>query len=1473
MALTGTLLANFDSFSDACSKAIISLKGFEDGSALVTKQLTTVSNALSGQKIVQQASLAAQAIANMGGVTTLTDAELQKVGATAQEAVDKLTALGRDVPAGIQNLADQARGAAEETLRLADAAQQAEEKTHGWVLTIAEGVVGGELLTKAFEHVFEAAKSVVEAFPQLVEHTIAVGNSIYEMALKTGASVEGLSALRYVASQTGIDFDSFGRILGLMEKNLGTVGPAAAKVQDAINRLGLDMRTLKNERPDQAFIDIATALEQIPNNADKANIATTLMGRGAKEMAALWHDDIQQMIHDAQDLGLVMSERTVAASHLAEIGFKTLGMQIEAVGFQIGATVLPALVAFEQLAIDAFQGLVNQYQKANGVLSQGQVHDAVIKIGEALIAGIAAAAGFAQGAITGLESVTKVAIRTGEAIVNVASAMIKVGTLGTVDEAGKTFLDQTQKALHATYDALESLKAPLQSGASVASAAFGAMEQAADGMSGRFGAAYDKAGAAIADLAAKLHASTGGIGQDLGDLKTKADPFATAMEHLSAVGSSWADTLKNNISPGLLQDVKDMLAAGASAKDLEVAWGILPPVMKAIEDSMKAAAKTATDTNASIARAAQIWDQYFASVNKGAGDSLATKLAKDQEAYDKAVALLEKSKESNDNYYNELTALNEAYLALQDADRTAALAKIEDADSRSTTNQIAHLNELQGLGTRVAQSYFTDWDKSLTAIDKLRTESATLADELSSATVDKQQAAVAKWFNDAVSKLDQLAPDYQQQYDLIVTIAGQRYALITKESADAAAASKTSWATATNDLGKAFSDLGTVAGGTFQAIVTDLKPVFAAFQTLEKAIGSAGSAAGGAGGSDAGLVGGLSAGAVAVGAAWVGVGVAVYYAISQYVAGLNAADAAATKALNTATFARSLAVDFSSANEFASSLTASIAASSNALTQLNAALAGVAPGMALVFDDPSANQFYAEALNIVSIIQSLGGVSALSGAQLATVWSRLADLFPLIALGGATGAQATTQLDQALVLMGQAGLTATGLVSQAFLDMVHQAQAAGVALTQVDALILAQAQSAGTGLNAILTGLQGSATASAQKPFQDQIDALNLLKTAAEQAGQSTTNLDSQIAALTKQMNATSGAVHLTQTEFDGLSAATVADFATMMKQGVSFTDALKAIQPAITGLQTALAASGVSGGAAFTLLSNMSKIAGDAIEGPLANAIAGVNTSLQGLNNSGILNQDMFTGLADTAVDAFTKITANGGDSNAALAILQPTMQTIWELSQNYGYSLDDNTKALLAQAEAAGTVGEKFKSPADQMLDATNHIADAMDQLVAIFKVALPDAAAAAAKQIQDSLNTIKAPTITVPVVIGTPSTATTTDATTVAPPGFATGGIVQYKAGGGNILPFIPRGTDTVPAMLTPGERVLTVAQTKAYDASGTAAAPTTTTQPIVVQLLAPDGGVTQEVALDFIVTSATRRTGASVRLARALKNLAA
>lgn len=50
-----------------------------------------------------------------------------------------------------------------------------------------------------------------------------------------------------------------------------------------------------------------------------------------------------------------------------------------------------------------------------------------------------------------------------------------------------------------------------------------------------------------------------------------------------------------------------------------------------------------------------------------------------------------------------------------------------------------------------------------------------------------------------------------------------------------------------------------------------------------------------------------------------------------------------------------------------------------------------------------------------------------------------------------------------------------------------------------------------------------------------------------------------------------------------------------------------------------------------------------------------------------------------------------------------------------------------------------------------------------------------------------------------------------------GFVTSAGIQHFAGGGTVLPFTPRGTDTVPAMLTPGEEITSVPDRKTQAAA--------------------------------------------------------
>jgi len=70
MAITATFEADFAQFRAAVDQATVRLKSFQTDSTKVEAALNRVGNAFSGQQIIQQATLATKAIADIGGAST-----------------------------------------------------------------------------------------------------------------------------------------------------------------------------------------------------------------------------------------------------------------------------------------------------------------------------------------------------------------------------------------------------------------------------------------------------------------------------------------------------------------------------------------------------------------------------------------------------------------------------------------------------------------------------------------------------------------------------------------------------------------------------------------------------------------------------------------------------------------------------------------------------------------------------------------------------------------------------------------------------------------------------------------------------------------------------------------------------------------------------------------------------------------------------------------------------------------------------------------------------------------------------------------------------------------------------------------------------------------------------------------------------------------------------------------------------------
>src|SRR4051812_30346448 len=111
MPITGTFGADFSAFQSAVDQAVTKLIVFEGNATTVTNSLSRMEKSFSGVKMIQDATLMAEAIERVGGVSHLTADELEQAGLKAEAAAEKMKAMGMAVPANIQQIADAAKNA------------------------------------------------------------------------------------------------------------------------------------------------------------------------------------------------------------------------------------------------------------------------------------------------------------------------------------------------------------------------------------------------------------------------------------------------------------------------------------------------------------------------------------------------------------------------------------------------------------------------------------------------------------------------------------------------------------------------------------------------------------------------------------------------------------------------------------------------------------------------------------------------------------------------------------------------------------------------------------------------------------------------------------------------------------------------------------------------------------------------------------------------------------------------------------------------------------------------------------------------------------------------------------------------------------------------------------------------------------------------------------------------------------------
>lgn len=202
-----------------------------------------------------------------------------------------------------------------------------------------------------------------------------MGDELGKASVRTGVTVEALSALKYAAEQSGSSLDGLETAIKGMTKFLDAARGGGKEATAAMTALGLSLSDLEGKSPDQQFKLIADRLSKVTDETGKSALAMDIFGKAGLELKPLFSNGakgIVELENAAKRLGLVMSGDAAKAAEEFGDRMADLKAVLKASVFQVGSALAPALrsvVKFLTESATSASGFVNRNKELIGSLA------------------------------------------------------------------------------------------------------------------------------------------------------------------------------------------------------------------------------------------------------------------------------------------------------------------------------------------------------------------------------------------------------------------------------------------------------------------------------------------------------------------------------------------------------------------------------------------------------------------------------------------------------------------------------------------------------------------------------------------------------------------------------------------------------------------------------------------------------------------------------------------------------------------------------------------------------------------------------------------------------------------------------------------------------------------------------------------------------------------------------------------------
>ena len=143
-----------------------------------------------------------------------------------------------------------------------------------------------------------AAGLTIGAFKGMVQDSIDAAEALHDLAIQTGATVEGLSALQAIGRTTGTSAEAIGGAMNKLGKTLAVANEESKGAAQAIKALGLDFNAFKQL---QAKMSPHTSPQHLGRPQGCRAFERNHLTKAERRRTAQYRADVTRVLHPVKD--------------------------------------------------------------------------------------------------------------------------------------------------------------------------------------------------------------------------------------------------------------------------------------------------------------------------------------------------------------------------------------------------------------------------------------------------------------------------------------------------------------------------------------------------------------------------------------------------------------------------------------------------------------------------------------------------------------------------------------------------------------------------------------------------------------------------------------------------------------------------------------------------------------------------------------------------------------------------------------------------------------------------------------------------------------------------------------------------------------------------------------------------------------------------------------------------------------------